>query len=436
MSPLRRLGLLGVLLILASTLAWSAQDGSGDRVAKLNREGIAFFERGEYRRALSRFESALKLEPQSKQIRENIGRTYTAVGIQLLNQAEALSSGPDDIRRALEQFNLGLLYWEGDLETLHALSWCHIQLGELKSGEAQLERALELDRKSFKSWRLLGVCLERQNRLRAALKAYREALELNPEDPEVKLRHHRIKNDLTALEEYPVEKRGAIHLYAPSSYNAPQRRIIIEAIEKTLSDYLVRWDITPPSKIVVIAYEKGQFAVRTGLSKDIGGAFDGRIRVAHPDELEEGDLELQVVLRHETVHLLLRQLSERAPRWLDEGIAQALDGGTRGSWRGRLLELLRGDPDRGIADRERQFREDRPETYSALYLHGLFLVDYLIERYGAFRLDMVVREVKGGSSWLAALERVYGQPIERIDSEWRAQLLESERPKPAGESSK
>ena len=196
-------------------------------------------------------------------------------------------------------------------------------------------------------------------------------------------------------------------------------------LDKTFDSFVRRWDLADPRGVVVICYPPGEFSSRTGFHEDVGGAFDGRIRVAFPSELEDGGLTVDRVVRHEAIHLLLHSAGASPPRWLDEGVAQYLDGEERSRWWPQFRKALKAAPNVGLLDRERRFDHADRASWSVLYLHSFFFVKHLVKIGSEFRLDMVVREVRQGRRWGVAVESVYGSSASELDRKWRRTVLEA-----------
>lgn len=403
--------------------------GSDDaqRAAAFNDAGIRAFEAAEYAKAIREFQRALDLDPSAAEIRTNLGKAHVAAGVVLLESAATGRGGTAESRRALEQFNLGLVYWKGDADTHHARGWCHLHLRELEAAHRALMQSITLAPQSFRSWHLLGVVRERQHRLEDALKAFEKASGLRPGDETLTARLKRLGYDLEAEREYAsLDRDGFRVLYSPE-LSRDQAEAIHRGLVETSTEFTRRWGKKPPKKVTAICYPPGEFSSRTGLHEQVGGAFDGRIRLAFPSELEEGGLGIGQVVKHETIHLMLHQLGDPPPRWLDEGLAQFLDGDTRSSWEGRWRALVRKDPNTGLEDRAAGFALGRADTWATLYLHSFFFVRHLAERGGEFRLDMMIREVGAGRTWAAAFESVYGKSVADMDREFRAAIIASSK---------
>jgi hypothetical protein len=129
--------------------------------------------------------------------------------------------------------------------------------------------------------------------------------------------------------------------------------------------------------------------------------------------------------RHETMHAVSlglwgepgRPASDAAWRrggWLREGLAAAAEDRC-GPWRGRAVAAAMQASGEGLALAElvEHFYE-RDDL--AAYLQAGALVEYLLETRGVARFRRLWRA--GGD----ALPRVYGEPLDALEAEWRAWL--------------
>ncbi len=406
--------------------ALAADEAGGPRqAATLNDDGVRLFELGKYQEALARFRQALELSPASPEIRTNLGKAHAAIGITMLDEGMKAGGGRPVHRRALEQLQLAFVHWEGDADAWHAAGYCHLELRENESACKALSEAVARDPKAFRSWRLLGVAQELANRLDDAERAYLRALTLRAGDADLEQRLHRLRCDREALRSYRVMTTDRSRIHYPETLVADRVLEVKSCLEAVCTEMERRWALRIPLPIVVICYPPGEFAARTGLAKEVGGAFDGKIRVAFPADLAAGGLGLEQVVRHEAVHLLLRATGAAPPRWIDEGLAQLFDGDPREDWHARWNELRAAEPRVGILERQARFREDDPTTWVPLYLHSFFLFRHLRARGEEFRLDLLVREVGRGRSWEEAIRTVYSSTIEELDRHWRGSLEEA-----------
>ena len=410
---------VALLSILVTAPGPSAALGGGDDVEELHERAVRHYERGEFREALELFEKALALAPEEEAIRVSLGRTCVALAAQLLDQG---GDDPRVVEHASGLLKRGLLHWDGDAGTHELLALIALRGDRLAEAEGSLERAVALDPEAVRAWKLLGIVRDRRGRTAEALAALERAAELRPTDEDVAKRLRRLRSDAeTVAAGRPLES-ARFRVYVPSAVPLDRARAVVALLERTAEELESRWGGEAPRGIEVILYPPGEFSRRTGFAEEIGGAFDGRIRIAFPQELTEGGLTLEQVVRHETAHLYLHRLPGGLPRWLDEGLAQWVDGGERADWGERFLAGGGGAADIGLGERERTAEHEAPAAWAGLYLHSYLFIRHLEEAHGRFRVDLLVRRLGRGVPVDAAFVAVYGEEPVGLDRAWRRTL--------------
>ncbi len=392
----------------------------GDDVSDLHRAGVSFYERGEFRRALEKFEAALKLAPEEKTIRVNLGRSYVGLASQILDAASGSDSR--ELENASQLLQKALLHWEGDAQTHELIALCALRRNRLPEAERALRTAVERDPTAVRSWKLLGVVRDQRGKTAAAIEALEKAASLRPGDGAVTRRLRRLRHDQETISGGRPLGSARFRVYVPAELSLDEGRRVLGKLDAICEELERRWGGDPPRGVEVILYPPGEFSRRTGFAEEVGGAFDGRIRIAFPEELKAGGLTLDQVIRHETAHLLLHRLPAPLPKWLDEGLAQMVDGGARADWDERFRESGGSSAEVGILARESAIQAPRPETWAGLYLHSYLFLKDLETQHGRFRLDLVVRRISRGTQAAAAFTEVYGSSPVELDRAWRARL--------------
>lgn len=423
-------GVVGGVLVLLGLLAVTAPLGiaAPDRVSELHRRAVAHYERGEYQEALPLFREALGLAPDEPAIRVSLGRTHVAIAARMLEE-----SGPHDPRaleHASQQLRQALLHWEGDAATHELIAFCALRQGRLEPAESALETAVERDPRAARAWNLLGVVRDRRGRLGPAIDALERALALRPGDAGIERRLRRLRFDRETIENGRPVASARFRVFVPPSIPVERARAVLARLDATSEELEKRWGGDAPENVEAILYPPGEFSRRTGFAEEVGGAFDGRIRIAFPEELNEGGLALDQVIRHETAHLFLHRLPGPLPRWLDEGLAQWVDGGARDDWRERFLAAGGAGAESGLEAREAAVASDGPGTitpahWAALYLHSYLLLRHLEETHGRFRVDLIVRRLARGGGVEATFTEVLGETPVVLDRAWRRSLREA-----------
>src|SRR5947207_456276 len=129
-------------------------------------------------------------------------------------------------------------------------------------------------------------------------------------------------------------------------------RPVVQALERAWERVGDQLDYHPTERVTIVLYEGVQFHDVTRVHGWVTGLYDGKIRLPLGSGLPSGAALEQLVV-HEYAHAAIHELSRgRTPRWLQEGLAQYLEGvrvdpllrGPGGLTLGGLAALT-GDPD-------------------------------------------------------------------------------------------
>ena len=143
--------------------------------------------------------------------------------------------------------------------------------------------------------------------------------------------------------------------------------------------------------------------------------FDGKIRLpvgATPPPAAE----LERLVAHEYAHAAIHGLSRgRAPRWLHEGLAQALEGAT-------VDPMLPVPGALTLAGVEALVTDADPLRARAGYDIALWIVRDLLDRGGMPVMRELLLRLGAGDTLAEAMPRVYGLRMAELESQWRRVL--------------
>ena len=149
----------------------------------------------------------------------------------------------------------------------------------------------------------------------------------------------------------------------------------------------------------------------------------GRIHIMIEEALGVPPDDLATVVDHEVVHLLIQQAAsphgDRVPRWLHEGLAQFLAGG---SYYGAREEDIYPGIQSGtlplvIGYTARMPMEPVPRRLAYAGSHSF--VEWLVRNHGMDRLRTVLAAVRNGEEFPAAFVDEYGEPAVELETRWR-----------------
>jgi hypothetical protein len=171
----------------------------------------------------------------------------------------------------------------------------------------------------------------------------------------------------------------------------------------------------PADRLTVVLYNDAQFRSLTGVHGWVTGLFDGKIRLplgAKPPVASE----LERLVTHEYAHAVIHDLSRgRAPRWLQEGLAQALEGATADP-------LLRVPGSLSLVGLEALVTDADPVRARVGYDIALWVTDDLLGRGGMPAMRTLLARLAAGDSVASAVPTVYGLRLSELEGHWR-QLL-------------
>jgi hypothetical protein len=238
----------------------------------------------------------------------------------------------------------------------------------------------------------------------------------------------------------PSGGKGGIRLY----YYGRERTVAERALPVIRNAYLRLVDqfhYTPTRQIPYILYS----SEREFQATNIFQISEGTLGVTSPRDLKMslpyfGNHELfREVSTHEMVHqFMIQKLLDLAgedsyaspfdtlPLWFTEGIAEYYAKGGMDPETDLFLRDLVWNPDPEQHYEVVSFQEDRFRGYIPTYKLGQARVAFIAEVYGKERIQSFIENatlVGGGPGAFAALTaRVLGEPLEQVDTRWRAWL--------------
>jgi tetratricopeptide (TPR) repeat protein len=249
--------------------------------------------------------------------------------------------GKGDTDSAISHYRQGLIFAPDNVGLLLNLSVLYLRQSQFTDALDPLERAHRLtpdsapvaaDIAKLTGWAYYGA-----NKLDQAIEEWKRSQRLRA-DPEVARALEKAERDKEEEDSYK-EGETAHFVLKYSGASTPHLAAgILRTLEDDFGDIESQLDYTPPEPIAVILYTGQSFADITQAPNWVGALNDGRIRIP-VQGLSDVTPELARVLKHELTHSFVGQKSHgRAPTWLQEGVAQWMEGRRSSSSASALLD--------------------------------------------------------------------------------------------------
>lgn len=376
---------LGLLVLLAVPPCAAGYDPQLPRAIELlkNRQP---------RLAVPLLEDLARRHPSDKQFQALLGEAYLGGGAELL--------GNGDDRSALEAFTSARSYLSDDYRPLQGMAVAWLMAGQPEAAVALLHEAEVLVGPRSELSLLIGRAYHAMGELTLAGEAWESAARAGAVEAAPLLT--KLRREQQAEEGMTRRFGGRFRLsYAPGVSDALAGEIL-SVLQEAYQDLGREFSSYPDTEVPVLLYPRQQFAEVTGLPAWAGGAYDGKIRVPLGG-IERMSPQLKAVLYHEYCHVLVRFLArDRAPAWLNEGLAQIAEE----RYHPHLARKVPGVT-LPVGTLERSFAGLSADQAATAYALSYDRVVRLRELCGSPALAELLRQVGLGNSWSAAVEHAF-----------------------------
>jgi hypothetical protein len=329
------------------------------------------------------------------------------------------------------------------LAGLQTLAEALLSLGDARGARDQAIRALRVDDRNPRSRVLLGDALLALGDDYGALEAYRLGLRLRP-DPAVEGKIQELQARLLPRVE------AASPLVSPRTAPAPAT---------STAAFRLRYEggaseVLGASALRVLTQAHAEFAKRLGFSPDqpLDVVFQGSKGVQDPrapawaagwsaagaiqvpvQGLDQPDPTFARILRHELAHSFVTwRTGNNCPTWLQEGIAQWLEGGDPARNDPGLAALARADQLPALASLEGPFHAMPEAEAQVAYASSLSAVAHVLRKRGEAGVVRLVSALGDRLPSEEALPVALALSYPEFQASWAAALTAAD--KPAAES--
>jgi tetratricopeptide (TPR) repeat protein len=307
------------------------------------------------------------------------------------------------------------------LPALETLAEAYLKLGDAHKARDVAERALQVDERCAHCLALRGDAQLALGDRTGAQEAYQKSLLVRP-DSEVE---RKLAGAVpTAAPTLPPPSRAAqFRLQYDGSINEPLSVAVLEILNEAYGEYTKRLGSTPEKPITVLLQTSADFHEDTAAPGWAEGLNDGTIRVPLRG-MEKPSPRLAAVLRHELAHSFITdRTGGNCPTWLQEGIAQWLEGGDPGREDARVAAVARAKKMHPLVTLEAPFATLTESEAATAYAESLSAVAHIIRKRGEGGVARLLAALADGVDSEEALPTALALSYPEFQKSWEEYLL-------------
>jgi len=333
------------------------------------------------------------------------GPDAAMVAAEAHHAAAMLELAKGDLEHALDDERTALTYQPEQPALLLNAAYLYLRKSEYKQSLYYLDRAKRLAPDSPEVAKLEGWAYYGMNKIDRAVSEWKRALALR-RDPEVEAALEKAERDKEEEESYHENESAHFRLKYNGAAEPSLARDVLRTLEAHFSAIENALNYTPPESIGVILYTQQAFADITQAPGWVGALNDGRIRVP-VQGLSGVNAELSRVLKHELTHSFIKQKTRGlAPTWIQEGLAQWMEG-KRSSDNGAVLAEIYGKGHAApLARLEGSWMGLDGNQAAYAYAWALANIEYIVQADGMNDIERILDRIASGESTESALKAV------------------------------
>jgi tetratricopeptide (TPR) repeat protein len=313
-----------------------------------------------------------------------------------------LSKGATD--SAIEQYRQGLEFAPNNFGLLMNLAALYLRESQFTEALNPLQQAREIAPGSADVYKLMGWAYYGANKTGEAIDAWKQAVKLRA-DPDVVEALKKAERDQAAESNFREGETAHFDLKYYGGAAPELARGILTVLENDYNDLESQFDYTPPEQIGVVLYTGQAFADITRAPSWVGALNDGRIRIP-VQGLTSVTPELARELKHELTHSFVGQKTHyRAPTWLQEGLAQWMEGSRSSTYASFLVDSAQKGTLPSLASLNGSWIGFSGGTASVAYAWSLAVIESIIDRGGMGDINRLLDAVASAPSPEDALQQ-------------------------------
>jgi predicted negative regulator of RcsB-dependent stress response len=351
---------------------------------------------------------------------ETDARSGSAAAIEKVSAAHYTAAqfllAKGEVDTAIDHYRQALTFAPDNLGLLLNLSVLYLRQSQFTAALDPLERARRVAPNSADVAKLTGWAYYGANKMDLAVEEWHRAEHIHA-DPEVERALAKAEKDKAEEESYREGVTAHFALKYSGTATPDLARGILHVLEDDFNDIESQLDYTPPEAIGVILYTDQAFADITRAPSWAGAINDGRIRIP-VQGLSSVTPELARVLKHELTHSFIAQKTRgRATTWVQEGVAQWMEGRRSAGSAGALVELAGQGRAPGLQMLEGSWMSLSGSAASFAYAYSLAAVESIIEAGGISDISRLLDRIATAQSMDAALRDALHSSYSDLDQQ-------------------
>src|SRR5579864_1219384 len=321
-----------------------------------------------------------------------------------------------DLEHALSDERTAVTYAPEEPALLMNVAYIYLRRNEFKQALDYLEKANRIAPENPDVSKLAGWAYYGLNKLDQAVAEWKHSLALHP-DKELQAALEEALRDKKEEESYKENESSHFKLKYNGAAEPALARDVLRTLEVHFSAIESELNYTPPESIGVVLYTEQAFVDITRAPAWAGALNDGRIRVP-VQGLTSVDGELSRSLKHELTHSFVAQKTRSAcmglavscaisvPTWIQEGLAQWMEGYRSGSDAAALAQVSSEGHAISLGKLEGSWTRFDRDTARFAYAWALANIEYIIETDGMGDIERILDRIGQGMATEQALREV------------------------------
>ncbi len=378
----------------------------------IREKAIESFKRKDYEQAYAFFQVALTDFPDDLELRKYIAN---AIAVMAYKEYE-----DENYYEAIALFEEAIEL-EEDVEFYKGLAMCRLKLDDIDGALDILlphKEDPQISRYLVDLYAALGERRYQEGDLEGALHNFLRGAELDYTNSYVMKRLSVLTGEYSAENDFR-SKEGSHFIV---KYDAGENAVLGNLVSILLEEAYLRigYDFGhyPEDMIEAVLYTKEQFSDVTRSPAWAGAIYDGRIKIPVGGVTERTEL-LEGVLFHEYSHAVVHRIAKgKAPMWLNEGIAQYVEGKRVSDLQQEFMKDFIGENRFSLRNLEGSFMGLDSKQAQKAYLMSLSATEYIIREFGSFSAIAILENLGSGDSLDDAISAAIYLPYEELIDSW------------------